>query len=190
MTIDLIGSLDKQMSRKGILLIVWGWVLAVRLTIDYLVKATVLSFEVEDFFNLLGYSLVPIGIIITIVYLYKKKDRTRSAEGRLVSFIWASMLLSMVLVNLIQYNVNGLVNFEFQHPVFIVIIGASISITGKVLDYRSVMLGGVLFALLGYIASYFPLSEQMIIEALGWLVAFIIPGYIVYYERYGTNDSD
>jgi len=52
-------------------------------------------------------------------------------------------------------------------------------ITGSLLRNRWLFIGGVVFALLAFGASYLPLKNQMMLEAIGWLVGFVIPGHIM-----------
>lgn len=182
MTLDFIKTLDYQMERKGTLLLVWGWINFFHFLIGYLLREMVLSFQIEDLLNLISYALIPIGLLITVVYLIKNKLLSSSGKVKTVTYIWVGLIISLVMINLIEANVLGKINFEFQHPVFMVIIGTSISLTGRVMSYPSLMIGGILFLLLGGIASYFPLSTQMLIEAVGWGIAFLIPGYIIRYQ--------
>jgi len=183
MTLDVIQLLDSKLKRRGILMITWGWVIALHYGIEYALNIMVLSFQVRDFLNLFAYTLIPIALIITVVYALRKPDRTRSAEGKLITYVWVGMFMSMVLVNLILANVQHTINFELQHPIFMVIIGASISITGKILGDRLTMIGGVFFAALAYLASFYVLTEQLLIESIGWLVAFVLPGHLLYSRK-------
>ena len=56
-------------------------------------------------------------------------------------------------------------------------------ITGGILRYKLIIIGGIIFAILAYICSYINLQLQLLIEALAWLIAFIIPGHILYSKR-------
>ncbi len=183
MTVDIIKSLDYQIDRKGVLLILWGWINFLHFLISYSLREMVLPFQVEDFLNLTSYTLIPIGLIITVVYLIKNRPLSGSGRVKTVTYIWVSLIITLVLINLVEANVLGKINFEFQHPIFMVIIGSSISLTGRVLSYRSLMIGGLVFALLGGVASYFSLSQQMMIESVGWVIAFLIPGYVIRFQN-------
>ena len=77
------------------------------------------------------------------------------------------------------------VNFhpELQHPVFMILIAFAIVVTGLLLRYLPVLAGGIIFALLGFACSYLGLQDQWLAEALAWLIAFVIPGHIVFSRR-------
>ena len=71
-------------------------------------------------------------------------------------------------------------NLELQHPIFMMFIAFATVITGGILRYNLIIIGGILFGILAYACSFFRLPEQMLFEAVAWLVAFIIPGHFLY----------
>ena len=103
--------------------------------------------------------------------------------GVSLRYVWVSLFLSMVLVNLIQFNVLHKINFELQHPIFMVFIAFAIVVTGGILRFKLIIAGGIVFGLMAYVCSYFPLQEQLLIEAIAWIIALIIPGHILYSKR-------
>lgn len=100
-----------------------------------------------------------------------------------LQYLWISLVVAMVLVNLIQYNVLHQINFELQHPLFMVLTAFTITITGVILRYRLIIIGGVLFGLLALAASYLKLPEQLLVESLAWLISFIIPGHLLHGKK-------
>ena len=89
----------------------------------------------------------------------------------------------MVLINLIQFNVLHKIHYELQHPVFMVIFAFAIVVTGGILRYKLILLGGIIFGLLALVASYMSLPTQLLIDALAWMIAFTIPGHYMYVKR-------
>jgi len=93
------------------------------------------------------------------------------------------MVGSFVLINLIQYNVLHQINFELQHPLFMVMMAFSIVVTGGILQYKALIIGGIIFGLIALISSCFKLSYQLLSESCAWLIAFVIPGHYLYATR-------
>jgi hypothetical protein len=52
-------------------------------------------------------------------------------------------------------------------------------LTGRLIRFRPVYYGGILFALLAFAASYLELTGQLLLESVGWLVAFVVPGHLL-----------
>jgi len=53
-------------------------------------------------------------------------------------------------------------------------------VTGSLIHNRPILYGGIFFAVLAFAASYLALKDQLLLEAIGWLCAFVIPGHILY----------
>jgi hypothetical protein len=94
-----------------------------------------------------------------------------------------SLFFGMVLINLIQFNVLHKIIFELQHPIFMVLIAIAIVVTGGILRYKMIIAGGIIFGLLAFASSYLPLNQKLLLEAIAWVIAFIIPGHILYAKR-------
>jgi branched-subunit amino acid ABC-type transport system permease component len=89
----------------------------------------------------------------------------------------------MVLINLIQFNVLNKIYFELQHPIFMVIIAFAIVVTGGILRYKMIIIGGIVYGLLAYISSYVELPAQLLIDAIAWMIAITFPGHLLYAKR-------
>ena len=64
-----------------------------------------------------------------------------------------------------------------------VFIAFAIVVTGGVIRYNLIIGGGIIFGLLAFVSSYLPLQEQLLMESIAWLLAFIIPGHLLYSKR-------
>jgi len=80
-------------------------------------------------------------------------------------------------------NVLHSINFQLQHPLFMVLMAFAVTVTGGILRQRLIIIGGVVFGALALTASYLGLQEQLLLEAVAWMVAFIIPGHILFAKR-------
>lgn len=166
--------------RPGALLILWGWVMFYSYLTNYIFNKFLLSSHIQSLLGNLGIVLGAVALIITIFYLLRQTRPVAKNEIYL-RYVWAAMFASLALINLIQFNVLHQINFELQHPVFMVVIAFAIVVSGGILSYPFLLAGGIIFATLAYVASWLPLTNQLLMEAIGWLVAFILPGHIRYY---------
>ena len=168
--------------RPGALLILWGWVMFYSYATDYLSNKILVASRTQSLLGNLGIVLGAVALIITIFYLLRQVKPVAKNEIYL-RYVWASMFVSLILINLIQFNVLHQINFELQHPIFMVIIAFSIVISGGILHYPLLLTGGIIFGILAYVASFLSLTDQLLMEAIGWLVAFILPGHIRYFRH-------
>ena len=165
------------------LLVLWGWVQFLGYMRYYLVRLVSLSFVTCKTLEYLTNGLMVLVLLFTLNYLYVHRVWFKKPEVKTVFTVWITLFLSMVFTNLIMHNVLHHIVFELQHSLFMLLTAVAILITGSLIKNRWMFIGGVLFALLAFGSSYFVLKNQMLLEAIGWMVGFIIPGHLMIRQK-------
>jgi hypothetical protein len=172
-----------KLRQDGILFIVWGWVLFYVSFSGFITRSIVLTYQMNRIISRLGIILGAAAALFTIYYLIKQRKKVQTYIGVSLRYVWTSLFLSTVLVNLIQMNVLHSINFELQHPLFMVLMAFAVTVTGGILRHRLIIIGGAVFGALALTASYLGLKEQLLLEAVAWVIAFIVPGHILFAKR-------
>jgi len=172
-----------KLRQDGILFIVWGWVLFYVSFSGFITRSIVLTYQMNRIISRLGIILGAATALFTIYYLIKQRKKVQTYIGISLRYVWTSLFLSTVLVNLIQMNVLHSINFELQHPLFMVLMAFAVTVTGGILRHRLIIIGGAVFGALALTASYLGLKEQLLLEAVAWMIAFIVPGHILFAKR-------
>lgn len=180
---EMIKVSHKKIRHDGILFIVWGWIGFITYASDFLLSTNIHTIRMTHFVKYAALILAIAGFVFTAFYLYRQRKRVTTYIGISLRYVWISLIVCMVLINLIQFNVSHKIVFELQHPIFMVLIAFAIVITGGILRYRLIIIGGIVFGLLAYVSSHLPMQQQLLAEAIGWLIAFIIPGHLLYAKR-------
>jgi hypothetical protein len=180
---EMIKVSRNKINQDGILFIVWGWVQLFMNLSGYIQSNMVISFNTEKAIKFLGIALPAAAIAYTLFYIIRQRKKVQTYIGISLRYVWGSLFICMVLVNLIQFNVIKEIIFELQHPIFMVLMAFAVTVTGGILRYRLLIIGGIIFGLLALTASYLELPEQLLIESLAWIIAFIIPGHILFAKR-------
>lgn len=180
---EMIRISQKKLKNDGILFIVWGWVMFLGYLLMYFNHQMVMTYSMRLVTRWTGNLLLLAGFIFTAYYILKQRKRVQTYIGISLRYVWISMIFCMMLINMIQYNVMHQINFELQLPIFMALAAFAIVATGGILRYRLLSLGGILFGLLAYLSSYLTLPYQILTEAFAWLIAFIIPGHVMYSNR-------
>ena len=172
-----------KLRQDGILFIVWGWVLFYVSFSGFITRSIVLTYQMNRIISRPGIILAAAAALFTIYYLIKQRKKVQTYIGVSLRYVWISFFLSTVLVNLIQMNVLHSINFELQHPLFMVLMAFAVTVTGGILRHRLIIIGGAVFGALALTASYLGLKEQLLLEAVAWVIAFIVPGHILFAKR-------
>lgn len=173
-----------RLKSDGILFLVWGWSSTLSYFFLYYLPARMATgYWLTKGINILKIALPVLAILFTAYYLYKQNKRVSTYIGTSIRYVWATVIGSMVAINLIQFNILGEINFELQHPIFMILIAFGTIMTGSMIRYKLIVVGGVVFGLLAFAASYFELQDQLLIESIAWLIAFVVPGHILFAQR-------
>lgn len=173
----------RKFQSDGILMIVWGWIMWLKNFVDYIMSIADFQIQVIRYLEIALIFIALVGFAFTLHYIFKQRKKVQTYIGVSLRYVWVAMFFSLVLINVIQFRVLHEINFELQHPIFMVIIAFATVVTGGILRYQLIVYGGVIFALLALASSYFPLSTQLLLEAVAWFLAFVIPGHILYSRR-------
>jgi len=180
---EMIQISQKKLKNDGVLFILWGWVMFYSGLSGYIVREVLLSHRFEKFLGVFGKVFGLLVVAYTVYYIWRQRKKVQTYIGISLRYVWISMVGCFVLINLIQYNVLHQINFELQHPLFMVIMAFSIVVTGGILRYKLIIIGGILFGIIALISSYFRLSYQLLFESCAWFIAFVIPGHYLYATR-------
>ncbi len=180
---EMIQVSQKKLKNDGILFILWGWVMFYSYISSYVFKKTVTTFQVQKIFGYIGNVIGLLAIVFTIYYILKERRKVQTYIGISLRYIWFSLICCLSITSMIIHNVIHVANLELQHPIFMMFIAFAVVVTGGIIRYKPVIFGGIAFALLAFASSWFKLEEQLLLEAAAWLIAFIVPGHILFYKR-------
>ena len=180
---EMIQVSQKKLRSDGILLLVWGYAASLPSLIKYLKEILFLPNRVMFLLKFVDPVLPLLALAFTIYYIYNERKKVTTYIGASLRYVWISLFGCMVLTNLILMNVTHEVNFTLQHPLFMVLTAFAILVTGVILRYKLIILGGVFFGVLAYIASFMVLHDQLFLDGIGWFLALAVPGHILYYKR-------
>jgi len=180
---EMIRVSRRRLENNGILFIIWGWIMFISYIKDFVVNRIVTTVSLRSALAYVGSALMIIGILCTIYFVFIKKKKMTSHIDLSLRYVWLSLAASLVLINLIIFRQTGTVDFSLQNTIFMVVIASAIVVSGGILRYKLLIVGGIIFALMAYACSFLKWQDQLIVEALAYLVAFIIPGHILYRKR-------
>ena len=180
---EMIDVSRKKLQNDGILFILWGWSLFYSSFTRFLISQVLFSNMQVKAFKTVGSILTVFVLGYTLYYIWQQRKKVKTYIGISLRYVWISAILCMVLINLIQGNILHDINFELQHPIFMVVIAYAVIITGVMLRFKMMILAGILFGLLAYAASFFELHIQLLFEAMAWFLAFCLPGHLLYAKR-------
>ncbi len=182
-SLDIIQSMiDKTKSNIGenrIYFLLWGWVTFVAVLAQFLLKV-VFDYKHHYF---VWFAIIP-AVIITIVMSNKKNHlQFRTYIGDSMGYLWIGMGISFSILSFIISTSIGWMN---AWPFFILFYGLGTFISGKIIHFRPLVVGGIFCWVLACITVFVDYDYQLLIAAMAILCSYIIPGYLLGSEK-NTN---
>jgi hypothetical protein len=154
--------------------LLWGWVTFLAILSQFLLKV-VLHYERHYFVWL---AVIP-AVIITIVYSARKKERmmVRTYVGESMSYLWTGIGISFFILSFIISNSKeGWLN---GYPFFILLYGLGTFVSGRLLKFRPLIIGGVFNWVLALVCPLVHFDYQLLLAAAAILTSYIIPGHLL-----------
>lgn len=170
----MINKTKGNLGRNRFYFLLWGWYTFLALILQFILKV-VLSYE-RHYLVWLG--VIPV-VIITIIYTSRQNKRrgVRTYIGESMASLWTGVGISFfVLSMIISSSKDG---WMFSYPFFILLYGLGTFISGRILRFTPLVIGGIINWALACIAAYMSYDYQMLLAAIAILTSYIIPGHLL-----------
>ncbi|WP_291778183.1 hypothetical protein [Cecembia sp.] len=169
---SMIEASKYQVADEKFLYLLWGYGVVVAGLSHYY-----LQFLTGYEYPYLVWLLMPILGVIHFFYLNKKTQSVQSNTWiyRVLSGIWVGMLFAILAVVAGGFGIG----WGKVYPVFMLLYGTSAFATGTALEFKWLMLGGLLSIILGAIAFFFVFQFQLLLLVLAVLVSFVLPAHMM-----------
>ena len=164
--------------------ILWGWIVIFSSVSCFFVIKYFCAHHLEKYLNLACWLtwIIPtiIGFIISNLHAKKmeKTERVKSQIGSIIKAIWYTNALGIFISCFISYKMKS-----YPAPIILTIVGISTFLTGYIIKFRPLILGGIIFGLLAIFSCFIMNEYQLLVTALGILSGYLIPGYILKYSK-------
>jgi hypothetical protein len=97
--------------------------------------------------------------------------------GESMSYVWTGIGISFFVLSFIITNTKG--GWINAWPFFILFYGLGTFVSGKILKFAPLVIGGVFNWLLAIASIYVDFDYQLLIAAAAILTSYIIPGHLL-----------
>ena len=170
---SMIDKTRKNMGDDSKYFLLWGWTTFVAFIGEFILK-NVFAYDKHYLVWLL---IIP-AIIISAVF-GMKEERNRKVKTYLdesMKYLWMGMGISYFILSMILSKMGWDTNI---FPFFILLYGLGTFISGKLLQFKPLVLGGLCAWALAVASTFFNYDYQMLFAAVAILVSYIIPAYML-----------
>lgn len=174
---SMISKTKSSLRQNSFYFLFWGWLAFSALLVQFILK-TILDYPRH---YLVWLVTIP-AVFITIRYGKKHGGRgARTYIGDSMGHLWMGIGISFfVLSFIISAGPSG---WLYAYPFFILFYGMGTFISGRLLQFKPMIIGGIFNWVLAAICPLLPYDYQILLAALALLTSYIIPGHLLNREK-------
>jgi FtsH-binding integral membrane protein len=179
-SLRLIESMIKKAKNRfredGYLYLIWGWAVLVCSTTQF-----VLMHFFHSPYHYYVWMITWVLLIYQMFYLRRKykKERVRTYASNIIGFVWLTFFIMIFLLSCLIGNIAGADYYKHMSPIMLATYGMPVFLSGVILHFPPLILGGIGCWILSNIASTVEYEYQLLLILAAMLIAWIIPGYLL-----------
>ena len=168
---EMINKAKNNFSESGTLFILWGFVILI---------CSITQFIGEYFFEYKNagaiWMLTWLASIFQIFYLRKqnKNKAVRTYTNDILKYMWITFIICFILLVFILIFQKSFISIV---PAILVVYGIPTFLSGIILKFKSLIIGGVCCWLLAALCVFTGWDFQQLYIAAAGIIAWIIPGF-------------
>jgi hypothetical protein len=178
---SMITKTKQDMSDNSIYFLVWGWITFIACTGQFILKHIV---NYENHYQV--WWLIVFGVAFSIYNGIKegKKKKIRTYIGDSMKYLWIGMGISYFVLSMILTKIGW---NSAVFPFFIMMYGLGTFVSGSILQFKPLVIGGIIAWALAIGAVYAGYDYQMLFGAAAILISYIIPAYMLRFRNKHSN---
>lgn len=168
---DVISKTKEDIKQHSFIFMLWGWLLVIASVARYAIQ----HYSGFEYFFIPYPIMAAVGITLSAIFYWRKKtERTETYLSYYIKRLWMISTLGFLAVVGISIS---------QHvapaPYTLVIAGIGTLVTGVILKFRPLQLGGLIIFASAVICALLPNDYKDLIHGGAFLLGFLVPGYIL-----------
>lgn len=174
-SLHLISSMIQQakgkMQKSSFYFLLWGWTVAIaNLGVYILIKFT----NVENPFLMFAIT-IPSAIIAAVYGMRQEKETSApTLLDNINKWLWIGFGITCFIFAFFGGRIGWQIN-----PIIITMCAVPTFISGIMLRFKPLMIGGVIFWISGIALFLVPVETQFLIAALAVVLGYLVPGYML-----------
>ncbi len=169
---SMIEKTKHSISDKSHYFLLWGWAVFIGSLLQYYLKV-IIDYPKHYY----AWYITPVALLIFIFFLVRdnKKEKVKTFIDDASRYLWTGIGFSFMALGFIFSKMG----WQYCYPIYILLYGIGTYVSGALIKFKPLLIGGVFCFPLAVIAAYVAYDIQIIILAFAVLVSYIIPGYLL-----------
>jgi len=182
---SMINRAKDRFNEDGSLYLLWGWVVLLCSVAEFILL------QIHFKQHYLVWTLTWAAAIFQLFVLRRKRQKqtVRTYTDDIIKYVWLTFVISMFLAAVVIGCIQGKEYYKLVDPLFLVLYGMPTFLSGVILRFKPLMLGGIGCWLLSVLCTVIPVEFQLLLVSTAMIIAWIIPGYLLRMKFRRTNNG-
>ena len=173
---NMINKAKNRFGENGHLYLLWGWAVLI-CSLAQFILINVIKYE----HHYIVWFSMWLVLIYQVIYVRRRKQKVvvRAYTDEIIGVVWITFVILMFLFGVLFGTVMGQDYYRFINPVFLALYGMPTVISGTILRFKPLVMGGICCWLLSVVSTFLPYDSQFLLLPLAVIAAWIIPGYLL-----------
>jgi len=170
----MIASTKSTIGENYLFYLLWGYLVGLACILEYAL-IRVVNYEQH---YMVWPVLMGLGMVLSgVLTLRRQKASThKSFIGNIMGYLWGGWFFSLVIILFFATQVQ---NYNLVLPLTMVMYGMGIFISGGVINYRPLIIGGIISWIAALVSFFQPYLVQLLLMTITVVVSYIIPGHML-----------
>jgi hypothetical protein len=171
---SMISKTRANMGENKVYFLLWGWV-----TFAAIVSQFILKVVLRNERHYLVWLVVIPTVIINIIYATRRRNRpaVRTYVSESMGYLWTGVGISFFVLSVIISSRPA--GWMDAWPLFILFYGLGTFVSGKILQFKPLIMGGIFNWMLALASIFVAFDYQLLLAAAAILTSYIIPGHLL-----------
>lgn len=175
---SMIDKTRQGISVKAHYFLVWGWITFIALVSQFILKHIV---QYEKHYMV--WLLIIVGVVYSTIAGIRdgRREQHKTYIGESMRHLWMGMGIAFFILSVVLSKIGWNTSV---YPFFIILYGLGTFISGNILKFKPLIIGGILAWGLAILAVFVDYDYQMLVGAASILVSYIIPAYLLQQKKF------
>ena len=169
---SMINKARNQFSENGHLYLLWGWVVLVCSSGQFVLQNVL---HVPNSYLIWLLTWPTLAYQLLYIKKKRKKSRVRTYTDELIGYVWLVFFICSVL--LAALITKQLISPDYQTTVWLVMYGMPTFLSGVIIRYPGLKAGGICCWLLAISSYFIPVPYHLLLLSAAVVCGWIMPGY-------------
>jgi len=170
----MIENSKTQIRENAFFYLLWGW-LVLGASLSHFIM---MKFDI--FYSFLAWPVImTIGMVISVIAGIRMGKRAgyRTHIDTAVIYLWYGFFFAILVI--LAFSIGGKIPWEMSNALIIVMYGLGTFVSGGILKFRPLIIGGISCWIIALGAFFVPGEYMLLLVAISIITAYLIPGYLL-----------